>query len=127
MMTFGYGKISGTSCDRCQARIQDGQPFLLVTLNATNFALCGPCGVGTACMGEAEFLAHIASGTPKVSPALKALRAAAAALYASAGRHRVAGDTAAADECDRQAYSAHLAAGYLEQQEWNAADLKGTG
>lgn len=127
MMILGYGKLSGTSCDRCQERIPDGLDFLTVNLNAEDFALCGPCGVGVACMSEAEFSAHMAGGNPKVSPTLKALRAAREALYASALRHRAAGDTDAAEECDRQAYSASLAAGYLEQQEWNAANLEGTG
>ena len=127
MMILGYGKLSGTSCDRCQDRIPDEQEFLTVSLSADSFALCGPCGVGVACMNESEFVAHIASGNPKVSPTLKALRAAVDALYASAARHRTAGDNAAAEECDRQAYSANLAAGYLEQQEWSAANLEGTG
>jgi len=126
-MILGYGKLSGTSCDRCQDRIPNGTDFLTVNLNATDFALCGPCGVGVACMSEAEFVAHIAGGNPKASPTLKALRDASDALYASAGRHHVAGDTAAAEECDRQAYSAALAAGYLEQQEWSAKNLEGTG
>jgi hypothetical protein len=39
----------------------------------------------------------------------------------------MARDEDAALECDRQAYSASLAAGYLEQQEWNAANLEGRG
>lgn len=127
MMIIGYGKLSGTSCDRCQVRIPDAHEFLTVNLNAESFALCAFCGMGVGLMGEAQFAAHIESGNPKVSPTLKALHAAREALYASALRHRAAGDTEAAEECDRQAYSAALAAGYLEQQEWNAADTEGTG
>ena len=127
MKIIGYGKISGTACDRCQEGIPDEQEFLMVSANAGSLAICGSCGVGVACMNEAEFVAHIAGGNPKVSPTLKALRAAVDALYASAARHRTAGDTTAANECDRQAYSANLAAGYLEQQEWSAANLEGTG
>lgn len=99
----------------------------MVNLNATDYALCGPCGVGVACMSDPEFMSHIVGGTPKASPTLKALIAARDALYASALRHRDAGDTDAAAECDRQAYSASISAGYLEQQEWSAANLEGTG
>jgi len=122
MMIFGYGKLSGTSCDRCPDLIQDGKEFLLVNVDGESFALCGSCGAGTPLMDEAEFSAHIASGSPKESPALKALHAARDALRASALRHRSAGDFKASDECDRQAYSASLAAGHLEQQEWSAAN-----
>ena len=127
MMIFGYGSLAlGTDCDRCQERIPGRQEMLLVNVDAESFALCHSCRIGAQNMDESEFSAHIASGSPKWSPILKTLRDSRDALYASARRHRVAGDIEAAQECERQAYSASLAAGHLEQQEWSAANQEGT-